>query len=78
MDSGWGLRDTKFAILVHELVHLYNPLDGAAKTAEKYWAQDCVDLGVQESVGNAENWALYAACKFFQPVSLHSVFFSLP
>ncbi|KAI4219197.1 MAG: hypothetical protein L6R36_008500 [Xanthoria steineri] len=61
MDSGWGLRDTKFAILVHELVHLYNPLDAAAKTAEKYRAQDCVDLGVQESVGNAENWALYAA-----------------
>lgn len=63
VDSGRELSDTKFPILIHELIHLYNPLDGAAKKAEVYIAQDCVDLDGKESVSNAKNWALYAACK---------------
>ncbi|KAI4122905.1 MAG: hypothetical protein LQ338_005557 [Usnochroma carphineum] len=64
VDNGWTLRDTKFAILVHELVHLYNPSDGAAKTAEVYDIRDCAELDKDQSVGNAENWAIYAACEF--------------
>ncbi|KAL8998119.1 MAG: hypothetical protein Q9169_002740 [Polycauliona sp. 2 TL-2023] len=63
-DNGRDLRDTKFSILVHELSHLYNTLDGAAKSPEVYGAQGCVDLNARESVANAGNWALYAACEF--------------
>ncbi|KAL8881441.1 MAG: hypothetical protein Q9198_001362 [Flavoplaca austrocitrina] len=64
-DHGGDLRNIRFSILVHELIHLYNPLDGVAKKAERYIAQECVELDGQESVTNAENWALYAACELF-------------
>ncbi|KAL8862179.1 MAG: hypothetical protein Q9178_001635 [Gyalolechia marmorata] len=60
-DSGAELRNTKLAILLHELVHLYNPLDGASTRAEVYDARECVALDKEASVANAENWALYAA-----------------
>ncbi|KAL8714658.1 MAG: hypothetical protein Q9220_001607 [cf. Caloplaca sp. 1 TL-2023] len=62
METGESLGDTRFSILLHELVHLYNPLDSAARTAEVYEAQQCVDLDEHASVANAENWAYYAAC----------------
>ncbi|KAL8653603.1 MAG: hypothetical protein Q9210_002003 [Variospora velana] len=69
LDSGAGLRDTKLGILIHELTHLYNPLDGASTRAEVYKAQECADLDKVESVANAENWAVYAACRL-HPVLL--------
>lgn len=68
LGAGEALRNTRFAILVHELMHLYNPKDGASTTPEVYKIQECADLDKEESVANAENWAAYAACK------LHPVF----
>ncbi|KAL8922962.1 MAG: hypothetical protein Q9172_003340 [Xanthocarpia lactea] len=41
-DSGVELRNTKLAILLHELVHLYNPLNAAMTTPEVYDARESV------------------------------------
>ena len=61
VDDDGGFGETQFAVLVHELVHLYNPIDGGLEYAEVYSAQECVELDARQSVRNAENWALYAA-----------------
>lgn len=63
LDGGESLRETRFLILVHELMHLYNPQDFASGKPELYSVQECADLDKEESVANAENWAVYAACK---------------
>ncbi|KAL8829307.1 MAG: hypothetical protein Q9170_006228 [Blastenia crenularia] len=60
LERGGALGDTRFSALVHELVHLYNPMDAASKVREVYDAQECVELDARRSVGNAENWAYYA------------------
>ncbi|KAI4191169.1 MAG: hypothetical protein L6R41_000306 [Letrouitia leprolyta] len=62
LDSGRSLGDTRFSVLVHELIHLYNPLDRSAnRTDEVYDIQQCAaDLDKDESVSNAQNWAYYA------------------
>ncbi|KAL8670185.1 MAG: hypothetical protein Q9168_005263 [Polycauliona sp. 1 TL-2023] len=73
-DSGSSLRDTRFAILIHELTHLYNPLDAATKRREVYDAQGCVDLDKSESVANVQNWALYATCEL-SPLFVQHRFF---
>lgn len=65
LDSGWALRDTQFAILIHELIHLYNPSDDANTRPEVYDIRECAGLDKKLSVGNAENWAVYAACEFY-------------
>lgn len=77
VDTGWALRETRFSVLIHELVHLYNPLDAASTTAEVYDIQPCADLDKKRSVGNAENWALYAACKLYSSLSSFSHLLSL-
>ncbi|KAI4176944.1 MAG: hypothetical protein LQ343_000801 [Gyalolechia ehrenbergii] len=73
LDSGGTLVDTKYSVLLHELMHLYNPFDGANKTDEVYDIQGCADLDKIKSVANAENWAYYAdsvrsGCTRFPPI----------
>ncbi|KAL8734116.1 MAG: hypothetical protein Q9181_003305 [Wetmoreana brouardii] len=63
VDTGADLSDTQFAIIVHELMHLYNPRDAVTKQGEAYSAQDCLELDPQKSIQNAGNFALYAAGK---------------
>ncbi len=75
-DSGVELRNTKLTILLHELVHLYNPLNAAMTTPEVYDARECMALDKEASVANAENWALYAACKL-NPYLLSSPYSAL-
>lgn len=54
--------DNKLAILVHEFVHMHNNADGRrADVPEVYDLVGCVGLGVEESLGNAQSWAFYAA-----------------
>ncbi|KAL8970403.1 MAG: hypothetical protein Q9183_001544 [Haloplaca sp. 2 TL-2023] len=61
IENGTGLTDTRFAILIHELVHLYNPNDNGFDQGEVYDVQSCADLDAGESLGHASNYALYAA-----------------
>lgn len=60
LDDGRSLGDTRFSVLVHELVHLYNPLDRANWTEEVYDIQRCGELDGEKSVANSQNWAFYA------------------
>ena len=61
-DLGLGLTRTKFAALLHELVHLYNPLEDF-ESPEEYSAEGCMELDAHRSIRNAGNLALYAASK---------------
>lgn len=61
VEYGSGLIYNQFAVLVHELVHLYNPVDQEFELGEVYSAQECTNLNSRRSVRNANNWALYAA-----------------
>ena len=54
----WNLRTTQFAVLVHELVHIYNRFD---RREEVYNLMDLVDLSAEKSLENAQNFASYAA-----------------
>lgn len=54
----WNLRTTHYAVLVHELVHIYNRFDNRN---EVYDLQDVVDLNALRSLENAQNFASYAA-----------------
>ena len=53
-----NLRTTQFAVLVHELVHVYNRFD---RMEEVYDLMDLVDLSAEKSLENAQNFASYAA-----------------
>lgn len=59
------LRSTKFAVLVHELVHVYNKFDHTQHpfddTEEVYDLEDVVGLNAERSLENAQNFAYYAA-----------------
>ena len=59
------LRSTKFATLVHELVHVYNRFDRTQDvfdgTGEVYNLTDVVGLNAVRSLENAQNFAYYAA-----------------
>ena len=61
------LRSTKFAVLVHELVHIYNKFDHTQdlfdNTEEVYNLTDVVGLNAVRSLENAQNFAYYAAGK---------------
>lgn len=59
MSDGWHLARTQYAILVHELAHVYNP--GTLVVEEKYGIPETVDLDAEQSFGNAQNFAFYAA-----------------
>ena len=61
VEYGSGLIYSQFASLLHELIHLYNPVDGGLELGEVYTAQDCTNLDSRKSIRNAGNWALYAA-----------------
>lgn len=61
-DLGLGLIRTKFAALLHELVHLYNPLQ-TFEDPEEYSAEGCMELSAHKSIRNAGNLAFYAASK---------------
>ena len=61
-DLGLGLTSTKFAVLLHELTHLYNPLEDF-EDPEVYTAEGCLQLDAQKSISNAGNLAIYAASK---------------
>lgn len=54
----WNLRTTQYAVLVHELVHVYNRFDNRD---EVYDLLDVVGLNASKSLGNAQNYASYAA-----------------
>ena len=56
----FNLRTTQFAVLVHELAHVYNRFD---RREEVYDLMDLVDLSAETSLENAQNFASYAACK---------------
>ena len=58
MTEPWNLRTTQFAVLVHELVHVYNGFD---ERVEVYDLVDVVGLNASRSLGNAQNFASYAA-----------------
>ena len=60
MTEPWNLRSTQFAVLVHELVHVYNRFDSRE---EVYRMNDVVGLGAERSLENAQNYASYAACE---------------
>ena len=55
----WNLRTTQYAILVHEMVHVYNRFDDSRQ--EVYDLEDVVGLDAIRSVENAQNYASYAA-----------------
>lgn len=57
----WNLRTTQYAVLVHELVHIYNRFD---ETYEVYDLADVIGLNATRSLGNAQNFASYAAGKW--------------
>lgn len=54
----WNLRTTQYAVLVHELAHVYNRFDDRD---EVYDLGDLVGLNATGSLGNAQNFASYAA-----------------
>lgn len=54
----WNLRTTQFAVLVHELMHVYHRFD---RREEVYDTSDVVDLSAEKSLENAQNFAYYAA-----------------
>ena len=54
----FNLRTTQFAVLVHELVHVYNAFDNKQ---EVYDMEDVVGLSAARSLENAQNYASYAA-----------------
>lgn len=57
----WNLRTTQYAVLVHELVHIYNRFDDRN---EVYDLADVVGLNAMRSLGNAQNFASYAASEW--------------
>ena len=57
----FNLYTTQFAVLVHELVHVYNPADNRE---EIYDLGPVVDLSAARSLENAQNYASYAAGEF--------------
>ncbi|KAI4124766.1 MAG: hypothetical protein LQ347_005605 [Umbilicaria vellea] len=59
------LSTNQFAVMVHELVHLYAPALTAIvdETVETYDVQKAVNLDAKASLANANNYALYAAGK---------------
>ena len=57
----WNLITTQYAVLVHELVHIYNRFD---EREEVYDLADVIGLSATRSLGNAQNFASYAAGKF--------------
>ena len=58
----FNLRTTQVAVLVRELVHLYNVFDN--KEEEVYDMEDVVGLSAARSLENAQNYASYAAGEF--------------
>lgn len=54
----WNLRTTQYAVLVHELVHIYNRFNDRT---EVYDWLGVVGLNASRSLGNAQNFASYAA-----------------
>lgn len=75
VDSCRELSYTQFAILVHELAHLYDARAGGSEQAEVYSAQACVALDPLKSLQNAGNYALYAACECCNVLSKDSATF---
>ena len=61
--DGLSLTTNQYAILVHELFHVYNK--GNARISEVYEIQETVDLSEQASQVNAQNYAFYAACESY-------------
>ena len=60
--NGWLLATNQYAILVHELVHLFNKNDDMKK--EKYDLREAFDLNATRSLENAQNFGYYAACMY--------------
>ena len=54
----WNLVTTQYAVLVHEMVHVYNRFD---VREEVYQMGDVIGLDATRSLGNAQNFASYAA-----------------
>ena len=58
---GLGLAKTQYAVLVHELTHIYLTARGVQVQQEVYDIQGAVDLNASASFENAQNFAYYAA-----------------
>ncbi|KAI4117723.1 MAG: hypothetical protein LQ345_002099 [Seirophora villosa] len=63
VDDGMNFTQTLFGVLLHELVHLYNPLDDGVE-GEVYTVKGCAELGRKKSLGNAANWVYFASGEF--------------
>lgn len=59
--DAWNLATTQFAVLVHELAHIYNDYDNRE---EVYGVKEVIALNATRSLENAQNFAYYAACKY--------------
>lgn len=57
----WNLRTTQYAVLVHEMVHVYNRFDSRE---EVYDLQGVIGLNATRSLENAQNFATYAAGEY--------------
>lgn len=62
--NGADLVRTQYAILVHELVHVYNAGASEEVVEEVYDIQETVGLNASASFVNAQNFAFYAAGEF--------------
>lgn len=61
LDNNANLVENQYSLLIHELVHLYNPHDPPDDYVETYNIQDAVNLNSTESLENAANYAYYAS-----------------
>ena len=57
------LANHKVGILIHELVHVYIGLFHPAEFTEAYGLQECIDLSPEDSIKNAQSYAMYATGK---------------
>lgn len=58
--SGLDLGRSQYAVLVHELVHVYHTM-GIGEGMERYGIQETVELSAEKSLANPMNFAFYAA-----------------
>jgi len=63
-DNGLELGRNQFAILVHELAHVYLAERGLGGQEEVYGIQGTVEISASASLENAQNYGFYAAGEF--------------
>ena len=63
LHNGNWMAQHKIGILIHELAHVYVGLYHPDELAEAYDLQSCLDLSEEDSVKNAQSYAIYAMCE---------------